>query len=105
MITFRTARVGGSAADDSPQRRILLIDDDQAISSLVAGALSTAGYAVERDGTGTDGLQRATSGGYDLVILDLIMPDLDGRVILKRLLDVRPEQAVLVTSCLSDVTA
>jgi len=105
MTTFRTARVGGYRADDTPKGRILLIDDDKAISSLVVRALSKAGYAVDCAGTGTDGLQYATPSEYDLVILDLVIPDLDGRVILKRLLDVHPGQAVIVTSCLSDVTA
>lgn len=105
MTPFRTARVGGYRADDTSKRRILLVDDDKAISFLVARALSKAGYAVDCAGTGTDGLRYAIPSEYDLVILDLVIPDLDGRVILKRLLDVHPEQAVLVTSCLSDVTA
>ncbi|MGH3265014.1 MAG: response regulator transcription factor, partial [Trebonia sp.] len=42
---------------------------------------------------------------YDLVILDLVMPDIAGQVILERLLAARPDQAVLVLSCLADVAA
>jgi DNA-binding response OmpR family regulator len=105
MITFHSARVGAPPGADSPRRRILLIEDEPTISSVVARALSAAGYAVDCAETGTGGLRDATSSGYDLVILDVVMPDLDGRVVLQRLLAVRPEQAVLVTSCLSDVTA
>ncbi len=104
MVTLRMAPVGGSPAVDSPKRRILLIEDESAISSLVARALSRAGYAVDCAGTGTDGLQRAASSEYDLVLLDLVMPDLDGREVLKGLLAAHPEQAVLVLSCLTDVT-
>jgi DNA-binding response OmpR family regulator len=103
MTTLRAEPANGSQADDSP-RRILLIEDDLTISSVVARALSAAGYAVDRAETGADGLRCAASGEYDLVLLDLVIPDLDGRVVLQRLLAVHPEQAVVVLSCLTDVT-
>lgn len=72
---------------------------------LIAAALTRAGYAVDCACTGSDGLACAAATGYDLVLLDLVIPDLDGRVVLKRLLAERPELAVVVLSCLSDVTA
>ena len=105
MTTLRAEPVTSSRANDSPGSCILLIDDEPAISSLIARALSEAGYAVDRVETGMDGLKHAVSGAYDLVLLDLVMPDLDGRVVLQRLLDFQPEQAVVVLSCVSDVTA
>jgi two-component system, OmpR family, response regulator len=105
MVTLRTVPARAFQADDSPRRRILLIEDELTISPLIARALSAAGYVVDCDDTGTDGLKHAASGDFDLVLLDLVMPDLDGREILKRLLAIRPEQAVLVLSCLADVTA
>ena len=46
----------------------------------------------------------AQASDYDLVILDLIMPDIDGRTVLAQVLKERREQAVLVLSCLADVT-
>jgi DNA-binding response OmpR family regulator len=104
MSIARTEGVARSWTDELPRHRILLVDDEAAISLLVARALSAAGYAVDCAGTGADGLTYATSHGYDLVLLDLVMPDLDGRVILERLLAARPEQAVLVLSGLTDVT-
>jgi DNA-binding response OmpR family regulator len=55
---------------------------------------------VDAAGSGTEGLRRALEGDYDLIILDLIMPDLDGRRFLTRLLHERREQGVLVLSCL-----
>jgi len=55
--------------------------------------------------TGADALYRAHDRHYDLVILDLVMPDMAGQVVLERLLAARPDQAVLVLSCLADVTA
>lgn len=103
MTRSRTAPV--AAAVDSATPRILLIEDEPVISSLVASALVRAGYTVDCTGTGEGGLQDAADRGYDLVMLDLVIPDLDGRIVLKRLLAERPGQPVLVLSCLADVQA
>jgi two-component system, OmpR family, response regulator len=84
--------------------RILLVDDEPRICDFISRALETAGYMVDAAGSGTEGLRRALEGDYDLIILDLIMPDLDGRRFLTRLLHERREQGVLVLSCLADVT-
>lgn len=86
------------------RHRILLIEDEPAISSLITRALTRTGYTVDCADTGTAGLRRATAADYDLVLLDLVVPGLDGRVVLKRLLAERPEQTVLVLSCQADVT-
>ena len=83
---------------------ILLIDDEPRICDFIRRALETAGYVVDSAGSGAEGLRRALEGDYDLVILDLIMPDVDGRRVLTRLLRERREQGVLVLSCLADVT-
>ena len=84
--------------------RILLVDDEPRIRDFISRALETAGYAVDAACSGTEGLQQAVAGDYDLIILDLIMPDMDGRVFLAQLLRERREQGVLVLSCLADVT-
>jgi two-component system, OmpR family, response regulator len=85
--------------------RILIVDDEPKIRSFVGRALSAAGYATEFAASGAEGLQSALSGHYDLVILDLVMPDLDGRQVLGRLLRAHPGQAVIVLSCVADVAA
>jgi len=84
--------------------RILLVDDEPRIRDFISRALETAGYAVQAACSGTEGLRQAIAGDYDLVILDLVMPDMDGRVFLAQLLRERREQGVLVLSCLADVT-
>jgi len=104
MSTVRTAGAAGSWTDDLPRYRILLVEEEARSGSLVARALSTAGYAVDCVSTGADGLKHARSNGYDLVLLELALPDVDGRVILQRLLATRPGQAVLVMSRRADVT-
>jgi two-component system, OmpR family, response regulator len=105
MTTLRAEPASRTRAEDSPGHCILLIEDESAVSSLIARALSAAGYAVDRVETGMDGLRHAASGAYDLVLLDLVMPDMDGRVVLQQVLDLHPDQAVVVLSCVSDVTA
>jgi two-component system, OmpR family, response regulator len=85
--------------------RILIVDDEPKIRSFIARALAAAGYATEFADSGAEGLRRALATRYDLVILDLVMPDLDGRQVLGRLLATRPDQAVIVLSCVADVAA
>lgn len=104
ISTLRTAQVGGLRPGATAKQRILLIEDEPEVSRLVAAALTRAGYAVDCAAAAGDGLACAATTEYDLVLLDLAVPGLDGRVVLKRLLAERPEQAVLVLSSLSDVT-
>ena len=84
--------------------RILLVEDEPRIRDFITRALAAAGYDVAAAQCGTQGLRMAQAGDYGLVILDLIMPDMDGRLVLAQLLKERREQAVLVLSCLADVT-
>src|ERR1700731_668898 len=86
----------------TPQR-ILVVDDEPKICDFVGRALSNAGYGIEIAKSGAEALDRVARHGYGLVILDLVMPGLDGRSVLTRLLRLRPGQAVLVLSCRSDV--
>jgi two-component system OmpR family response regulator len=83
--------------------RILIIDDEPKISSFVGRALTTAGFATDVAGSGRAGLRQALDTHYDLIILDLVMPDLDGWNVLDRLLEGKPEQPVMVLSCVADV--
>ena len=85
--------------------RILLVDDEPRIRDFVSRALAVAGYAIDFASDGASALQQVDGGGgYGLVILDLIMPDIDGRLVLAQVLRQRPDQVVLVLSCLADVT-
>jgi DNA-binding response OmpR family regulator len=83
--------------------RVLVVDDEPRIVSFVARALTAEGFRVDGAQDGLRGLDLARTGRYELVILDLLLPGLDGVTVLRRLIDERPQQRVLVLSALSDV--
>lgn len=66
-------------------RSIVLVDDDAAIRDLYSTALTQAGYSVTTAKDGEDGLEKIKSKHPDLIILDLMMPKMDGREVLKTL--------------------
>ena len=83
--------------------RVLVVDDEPRIVSFVARALTAEGFRVDGAQDGVRGLDLARTGRYELVVLDLLLPGLDGVTVLRRLIDERPQQRVLVFSALSDV--
>lgn len=65
--------------------KILIIDDDEELCELVTEYLVAEGFSVESVNDGEAGLRRAKSGEYDLAILDVMMPKLDGFDVLRQL--------------------
>ncbi|MBI3297654.1 MAG: response regulator [Elusimicrobia bacterium] len=59
-------------------KRILVVDDDRLILDMVCECLKKAGFSVESAETGVDGLAKAAGFKPDLVVLDLMMPDMHG---------------------------
>ncbi len=97
------ARTAVNPGPDRAAKRILIVDDEPQIRSFIGRALTAAGYVTEFASTGATGLRQALADHFDLIILDLVMPDLEGREFLDRLLSDRQDQAVIVLSCLADV--
>jgi DNA-binding response OmpR family regulator len=93
----------GSTSVDHVASRVLVIDDEPGVRGFISRALRQVGYQVDVADDAADGVRRAATGGYGLVILDLIMPDLDGREVLTEILQGHPDQAVFMLSCTSDV--
>jgi DNA-binding response OmpR family regulator len=83
--------------------RILVIDDEIKMARLIARALGAAGFDVTTSVNGLRGLALARTGDFGLVILDLMLPDVDGLSILDHLHELHPGQQVLVLSALTDV--
>jgi two-component system response regulator CpxR len=65
--------------------RILIIDDDAELCALVARFLKGEGFDVDRAADGSHGIERALSGSYALVMLDVMMPDMSGFDVLRRI--------------------
>jgi DNA-binding response OmpR family regulator len=86
----------------APRSRVLVVDDEKRIREVVIRILRTRGIEADAAVGGTDAIAMAASGSYDLVILDLLMPGQDGFSTLREIMRRRPDQAVLVLSCLSD---
>src|SRR4051794_18024681 len=70
-------------ADRPP--RILLVDDEQPIQTLLSFPLQKDGYEVVRANDGREALQRFSEGPFDLVVLDVMMPKVDGLEVCRRL--------------------
>ena len=65
--------------------RVLLVEDSPRLQTSVGRALRKAGYAADTTGDGKEGLWLAESNDYDAIILDLLLPGLDGLSVLQRL--------------------
>lgn len=82
--------------------RVLLIEDDLAISHIIKSMLSRAGMVVDTTVSGEEGLELAKSLDYDLVLLDLFLPDLNGHDVLRRLRFARVDTSVIILSGAGD---
>jgi len=82
----------------TPAPMVLLVDDEPAILRLLRTSLATQGYRTLEAATGGRALELAASGGIDVVLLDLGLPDLDGIEVLKRMRAASPVPVVVLTS-------
>lgn len=82
--------------------RVLLIDDEPRIVDFVSRGLRSEGYEVDTAGDGALGLDMAVARRYDVVVLDLLMPGLGGVSVLRRIMERKPNQLVIILSALGD---
>lgn len=69
----------------SYEAKILLVDDDVKLSSMIKEYLESLGYEVETAETGKSGLRKVQNNTYDAVILDVMMPEMNGFEVLKEI--------------------
>ncbi|MFI6810617.1 response regulator transcription factor [Streptomyces luteogriseus] len=79
-------------------RRILVVDDDPTVAEVVAGYLDRAGYAVDRADDGPTALARAAAQRPDLVVLDLMLPGMDGLEVCRRIRGRGPVPVIMLTA-------
>jgi two-component system cell cycle response regulator CtrA len=82
--------------------RVLLVEDDPATSKSIEMMLTSSGMVLDTTDLGEDGLEIGKLYDYDIIILDLMLPDIDGYEVLRRLRDARVETPVLILSGLSE---
>jgi DNA-binding response OmpR family regulator len=84
---------------------VLIVDDEPRLRTILCRLLEAAGYATTGVGTGADALRLTMTLDYDLVVLDLNLPDLSGVEILRVLMAAKPGSRVLVLSSVTEVRA
>ncbi|NLF04153.1 MAG: response regulator transcription factor [Actinomycetales bacterium] len=84
--------------------QVLIAEDNEGIASFVAKGLKAAGYAPVVVGTAREAWEHAQTGEFDLLILDIGLPDADGFSVLRRLRESRNAMPVIVLTARSSVT-
>jgi two-component system KDP operon response regulator KdpE len=80
------------------EERILLIEDDIALADMMHAQLEYAGYQVTVCQTGSDGLQTAKESDPDLILLDILLPDMDGWYVCERLQGITDAPIIFTTA-------
>ena len=86
-------------------QKILVVEDDATTAEFIANGLTEAGFVVDRADNGRDGLFHATDGSYDAIILDRMLPGMDGMAVLGALRAANIATPVLILSALGAVDA
>ena len=85
------------------KKRILIVEDDDDIASIERDYLEVGGYEVKVEENGTAGLTEALTGEYDLILLDIMLPGMDGFQIVSKLRDKIDIPIMMVTARRSDI--
>jgi DNA-binding NtrC family response regulator len=83
--------------------KILVVDDEQSMCDFMEIMLKKESYAVDTTVSAHEALQLAASAGYDLIIVDLMMPEMSGLDFLRRVKKARPEQELLVMTAFASI--
>jgi two-component system OmpR family response regulator len=87
----------------SPGMKLLLIEDDQKTADYIAKGLAESGYVVDHAYEGRDGLFMASGGGYDALVVDRMLPGMDGLALIAALRAAEVKTPVLILSAMGAV--
>lgn len=83
-------------------QKVLIVDDEQSIVTLLQYNIEKAGFQTDVAYTGLDGLQKATTEKFDLIILDLMLPELEGNEVCKQLRQRQNDTPILMLTAKDD---
>src|SRR6185437_8797363 len=83
--------------------KLLVVEDDKETAAYLLKGLTESGYAVDHAGDGRDGLFLATAGAYDAIVLDRMLPGMDGLALLGALRGAQIRTPALILSALGSV--
>lgn len=83
--------------------RVLLVEDDSSTAKSIELMLKSESFIVDSTDLGEDGLEIGKLYDYDIIILDIMLPDIDGYEVLRRLRDARVETPILILSGLTEL--
>ncbi|MDF2652798.1 MAG: transcriptional regulator [Paenibacillus sp.] len=79
-------------------KTILIVDDEEKIREVVASYLQNEGYANIQSGTGNKALELVRGGNVDLLILDLMLPDISGKDVCRAIRQFSPVPIIMLTA-------
>ena len=86
-----------------PLKRILIVDDDRTLAGVIASALQEEGFELTLAHDGKQGLERFHAGAFDLLLLDVLMPELDGLDLCRRIRKTSQVPIIFLTSRAEEV--
>jgi DNA-binding response OmpR family regulator len=84
-------------------KRVLIVDDDTDLRESLTSILSKKGFSVEQANSGTSAIKMVTNNQYDLVLLDLIMPEMDGIDTLVAIKKIRPTMKFIMITAFATI--
>ena len=87
-----------SEAPKGSKKRVLIVEDERPLARALELKLNHDGFATKVASTGTDGLREALAGNYSLMLLDLILPEMDGFEVLRQLREQGSAMPVIILS-------
>src|SRR5258708_2190996 len=101
--TSHSFDAAGAAAAPAPKTSLLIIEDDDNISTAIEEYFSRAGYSVTSAPDGIAGIESAVKNRPDVVVLDLMLPKMDGLAVCKELRQKHPQMPILMLTAKDDV--